>query len=59
MEENEEEFFVNKVFENVAAAKNAIALFNKNNFCDFVVQSNNKKTLLAVCKHGIERKSFS
>ena len=59
MEENEEEFFVNKVFENVAAAKNAIALFNKKNFCDFVIRSNNQKTLLAVCKHGIERKSFS
>ena len=53
------DFYVKQVFENENAAKAAIAQYNKKNFCDFIIRTNNKKSLLAVCKHGHERKSDS
>jgi hypothetical protein len=53
------DFFVGQEFENLESAKTFLAQFNKKHFCDFVIRTNNQRSLVAVCKHGIQRKSNS
>ena len=53
------DFFVGQEFDNLESAKTFLAQFNKKHFCDFVIRTNNKRSLVAVCKHGIKRKSDS
>ena len=53
------EFKVGQKFENVEKAKDYVKQFNENNFTNFVVQTNNKRSMLLVCKHSVHRDSKS
>ena len=46
-------------FQDVVAAKEFINHFNKENFCEFIVGTNNAKSLYFVCTHSRHRKSTS
>ena len=48
-----------KQFNNVEDAKKYIKEFNEDNFTNFVVDSNNKRSLVFICKHGVHRDSTS
>ena len=50
---------VGKVFDSIDDAKACVQNYNETKFTNFVVVSNNKKTLLYSCRHTIERKSSS
>ena len=42
-----------EVFDSVEDVKNAVALYNNENFTEFVVETNNKKSLIFKCKNGV------
>ena len=48
-----------QTFENTEAAKNFMKKFNEENYTDFIVSSNCKKSLIFSCKHSIYRDSKS
>ena len=56
---NEYEFFKGKIFENEEEAKNFIANYNKKHFTEFVIVTNNKRSLVVACKYGYNRPSES
>ena len=59
MEDNDGMFFKDQVFQNEDEARKFLDTFNKRNFCDFVIKTNNKKSLIALCKYGYNRPSES
>lgn len=50
---------VGKVFDSIDDAKACVQNYNETKFTNFVVVSNNKKSLIYSCRHAIERKSSS
>ena len=48
-----------QTFESVEAAKEYIKKFNEENFTNFVVETNNKRSLVLYCKHSVNRDSKS
>jgi len=51
--------FVGKVFATQEEAKTCIKDYNKEHFTEFIIDSNHKKAMVAICKHGKKRKSMS
>ena len=52
-------FEVGKIFSSIEEVKTAILEYNSLNYTDFVIRSNNSKSVYVECKHGRERKSES
>ena len=52
-------FVVGKVYNSVDEVKSDISSYNDQHFTNFVVSTNNKRSLLIKCSHGRERKSES
>ena len=48
---------VGQVFGSIDDAKASVNAYNEANFTNFVVETNNKKSLVYFCRHAIERKS--
>ena len=46
-------------FDNVNSLKEFIKTYNEQNFTNFVVETNNKRSVVLVCKHGVQRNSKS
>ena len=52
-------FKIGQRFENVEKAKEFVKKYNEENFTNFVVESNNKRSMVLVCKHSVHRDSKS
>ena len=48
---------VGRYFDGVDAAKQSLKEFNEKNFTNFVVETNNKRSLVFYCKHSVHRDS--
>ena len=59
MEGNDDMFFKNQVFQNEDEVKKFLDNYNRKNFSDFVIKTNNKRSLIALCKYGYNRPSES
>ena len=55
----EELFTIGKVYDSVDDVKSDISLYNNTHFMNFVISTNNKRSILIHCSHGRERKSES
>ena len=53
------EVYVGQHFDSEESAKTFLSEYNKNNFYDFVIATNNKRSLILICKHGRKRLSES
>ena len=53
------EFKIGQRFENVLKVKEFVKKYNEEHFTNLVVQSNNKRAMLLVCKHSVHRDSKS
>ena len=51
-----EKFSVGQVFENIDDAKSAISDLNKYCHSEFIVDTNNNRSIVFICKHGKKRK---
>jgi len=45
-------FVENHVFNNVDNVKSALGEYNKQNYTDMIVDTNNSSSMLIICKHG-------
>ena len=52
-------FAVGKIFGNVEEVKSAVREYNEQNYTEFIVETNNKNSLILVCKYGRIRASKS
>ena len=52
-------FKIRQRFENVEKAKEFVKKYNEENFTNYVVESNNKRSMVLVCKHSVHRDSKS
>ena len=50
---------VGKTFNSIADAKACVEKYNSDNYTNFVVTTNNRKSLVYGCRHAVERKSYS
>ena len=52
-------FAFGKIFGNVEEVKSAVQEYNEQNYTEFIVETNNKNSLILVCKYGRIRASKS
>ena len=51
------ESLIDREFNSVEDARAFVEKYNKDNFTNFVISNNNKRSLVYLCRHAVKRKS--